>query len=374
MTAITRGTHLARLAGGWAGCAGCPHAADTAGLSRAAAGRVARRFTPPDPFHEADLWAGGVAGRDATPAALARLAVAFAAVMRHGAADEPDPETRPVAVVGTDERPASRHLAPAVVSGLTRAGWDVRMIGVETDAAVRFAVRHHGGDSGAACGLHVAAPGRPGTHAGLVPVTPGGGLPTPGDWSDWRAEWERTPPPPPARVPGTVTPSDAPTVYERSLWPLFRTLSARRVTVAGAAGPLAARLTRLFAALPDELRLTDEPPGRESEGDIVLALSPDSRRFDLPAGVRDSLLLAAGGPIGLPRAEADRLRLRAATAGVRVTEIPDHPAAAWAAVEAGAAAAVTSAGPIIWRTPAGPTADPIRTLAALLRRAATNET
>ena len=372
---ISRGTHLARLASGWAGCETCERRDDHVGASPALAKRLGRRAGAFDPFDEAAGWAGGVAGREVTPRTLARLVAAFA--------DGLDRERGvPAVVLATDGRPAHRTLCAAAETALRRAGCDVLPLGAETDAAVRFAVR----TEGAAGGLHLSAAGRPATHAGIVPIAAGGGFLSPDAWKSLREAWERETTTAAPRSLGRVRVTDAAADYERTLWPAFRTLSARRVTVAGAEGPLAARLARLFAALPDDLRLTAAPPepgvcgsqhaaAGESGGDIFLAVDADGLRT--PGAAEPAALvelaadaLAAGvgdGTVALTPALANAVRLRLATRGGRVREVEERPAAPWDAVAAGATLAASADGLIVWQTPHGPSVDPVRVVAGLLR-------
>ncbi|MFH5804186.1 hypothetical protein [Alienimonas sp. DA493] len=371
---ISRGTHLARLASGWAGCVGCPHVGDLEGASPALRRRLERRpgGERPDPF-------GGVAGADFLPEHAATLAARFAATL----------PPRAAVVLGRDERATHAPFLPAVAAALRQAGCDVLHLGEALEPAMRFAVRK----TGAAAGLWLAAPDRPAGHAGLIPVA-AGGRPLRADES--AALLNETPRI--ERRSGAEHPCGAAAEHEASLWPAFRTLSALRITLASPSRAVRARFARLFSALPDDLRAVDLPPNadaaalretmRESRGDIRLTVDSSSARCRTfapdgePVPWQDTVrTLAADAVRRAPKkpnaptvavaAElADELRLKIAAAGGRVREVEDAPAALWTAVEEGCVLAAGTAGRVIFAAPHGPAADAALTLAALLRAAA----
>ena len=360
---VDRGTHLARLAAGWPACAACEHRVDLTGAPPGLRRRLERRAPAPDPLAEPGPHGviGGTAGGDFTPGVAADLAARFAATL---------PE-RAAVVLARDERPAHRAFAGPVAAALRTAGCDVRHLGEATDPAVRFAVRA----AGAAGGLFLAAPDRPETHAGLIPIGPGGRPLTDEQRTTFAAAAPRV-----ARTSGSDRPCGAGADYEASLWPAFRTLSARKVAVVCPSPLVRGRLDRLFAALPDELRTIDSPP-RESWGDICLSIDSAGVRCRESAGSRpvpwagtvralaaDAARTAGrGAAVAVPGDLADALRLKVAAAGGRVREVDPHPAALWDAVEDGAALAADGAGRAVFATPDGPAADGVLVLAALLR-------
>ena len=381
---VSRGTHLARLAAGWAGCGGCDLRHDLAGAPPGLARRLRRRADPADPFAEPGPHGaiGGVAGAGFSAAVAGRVAAAFAAGFPAGGAN-------PVVVLARDERPAHRALADRVAAALRAGGCDVRHLGLATDPAVRFAVREHA----AAGGLWLAAPDRPATHAGIVPVAAGGG-PLAGEQrerlrANFAAAATR-----PVRAAGTDAAADA-AAYDRSLWPAFRTLSARTAAVACGSAAVRDRLGRLFAALPDELHVSADADPAAFAAFVREAGAGFGLHVDA-AGVRCRAFAADGSPVpwaetvaalaadalgrhrdatgetgtvALAAGAADRLRLRVAAAGGRVREVADDPAALWEAVETGAALAADGAGRAVFATPHGPSADAVRVLAGLLRTA-----
>ena len=368
---VSRGTHLARLAGGWKDCAGCPHAGDLAGAPPALRRRLARR-----PGERADPW-GGVAGAGFGPADAAGLAARFAATL----------PPRAQVLLATDERPAHAHFAPAVAAALRNAGCDVRRLGPSLEPAVRFLVR----SGGSAGGLWLAAPDRPVGHAGLIPVGPGGRPLTGQEREAIAAAAPRV-----GRTTGDERACD-PGDYEASLWPAFRTLSALTISVASPSAAALARLERLFAALPDDLRAVPVPPAaalsevgdslKESGSDVRLLIDSFGTRCRefAPGGepvpwvetvrtlaadaVRRAPKLGEPPTVAVAEALADELRLKLAAAGGRVRAVPDEPAALWDAVERGAVLAAGSGGRAVFATPHGPATDAALTLAALLRAA-----
>ena len=377
---VSRGTHLARLAGGWAACGGCPHRHDHAGAPPALARVLARRVPPPDPFADPGPHGvvGGVAGAGFDADTAARLAAAFAATLPAGGA-------KPAVVLGRDDRPAHRVLLHPVAAALRAGGCDVLHLGEATDPAVRFSVREHG----AAGGLWLAAPDRPVTRGGLVASQAGGMPPA---WDAWREKFlagEKRG----SRTAGTARPTDA-AAYDRSLWPAFRTLSAKAVAVACSSPAVRARLERLFATLPDDLHLTADPDPAALAGLVRETGSHVGLHVDA-AGVRCRAVGPSGEPepwaetaaklaaaalsshldrsepatVAVTAAAPDRLRLKIAAAGGRVREVADDPAALRQAVEDGAALAVGGEGFAVFATPHGPTADGVRVLAGLLRAA-----
>ena len=376
---VSRGTHLARLAGGWAACGGCPHRHDHRGAPPALVRTLARRTPPPDPFGGGGPHGviGGVAGAAFDAATAARLAVAFASTL--------PAEGTPAVVLARDHRPAHRALLPAVAAALRVGGCDVLHLGETTLPAVSFAVREHA----AAGGLWLAAPGRPATHGGVVPLAAGGGPLTDAARAALRTAFldgatRRS------RTSGTdrgIT-HDA---YDRSLWPAFRTLSARTVAVACGSPAVRDRLTRLFATLPDELHVTASAATlpnmvRETNADFGLRIEEAGVGCELSGAdgestpwVETAARLAAGTLAGRDRGEEPPvvaltaaaphgLRLKVAAAGGRVREVAGDPASLWAAVEGGAALALGDEGVVVFATPHGPSADAVRVLAGLLTR------
>ena len=372
--AVSRGTHLARLAAGWAGCAGCPHATDLTDAPTALRRRLERRApaVARDPT-------GGVAGADFTPAVAADLAGRFAASM----------PARARVVLGRDERRVHEAFISAVAAALREAGCDVLHLGPALQPTVQFAVRQ----SGAGGGLWLAAPDRPAGHAGLIPFGAGG--------RPWGEEERAALPAATARrdpVAGRDRTCGAAAEHETSLWPAFRTLSALRVTLESPSAAVRERFDRLFAALPDELETldssVDSAPGviretmGESAGDVRLSVDSSSARCRefAPSGepvswagtvrtlaadaVRRAANRANPPTVAVAAALADELRLKIAAAGGRVREVEDRPEALWDAVADGCALAAGTGGRIVFATPHGPAADAALALAALLRAAA----
>ena len=374
-TPVSRGTHLARLAAGWAGCVGCPHADDLTDAPPALRRRLGRRgpAEPRDPT-------GGVAGAEFAPAVAAGLAARFAASL----------PARASVVLGRDERPVQAAFVPAVAAALREAGCDVLHLGTVLQPTVQFAVRQ----TGAGGGLWLAAPDRPAGHAGLIPFGAGGR-----PWGE--EERSALPAASPRRDPhaGRDRACDAGAEHETSLWPAFRTLSALRVTLASPSAAVRERFDRLFAALPDELETLQLPSDsdsgvtreamRESAGDIRLSVDSSSARCRefAPSGepvpwagtvrtlaadaVRRAADRANPPTVAVAAALADELRLKIAAAGGRVREVADRPVALWDAVDDGCVLAAGTGGRTVFATPHGPAADAALVLAGLLRAAAT---
>ncbi|QDT17775.1 phosphohexomutase domain-containing protein [Alienimonas californiensis] len=372
---ISRGTHLARLASGWAECAGCPHAAELAGASPTLRRRLERRprGERPDPF-------GGVAGADFSPEEAGALAARFAATL----------PPRAAVVLGRDERATHAPFLPVVAAVLRHAGCDVLHLGEALEPTIRFAVRK----TGAAGGLWLAAPDRPAGHAGLIPLAAGGRPLTDAEAAAVLSNEPRI-----DRQTGIERGCGAAAEHEASLWPAFRTLSALRIRLASPSTAVRTRFDRLFAALPDDLRTVAVSPDahsgdlletmRESLGDIRLFVDSSSARCREFAAdgtpvpwtetvrtlaadaVRRASKKPAAPTVALAAELADDLRLKIAAAGGRVREVEDTPAALWTAVEDGCTLAAGTADRAVFATPHGPAADAALVLAALLRSAAT---
>ena len=85
----------------------------------------------------------GLANRDLTPElALAVASAAAGVLVAH------DASHRPVAVVGRDPRASGEMLEAAVVAGLTSAGADVLLVGVQPTPAVAYLTASYGADIG----------------------------------------------------------------------------------------------------------------------------------------------------------------------------------------------------------------------------------
>lgn len=85
----------------------------------------------------------GLANRDLTPElALAVASAAAGVLVAH------DASHRPVAVVGRDPRASGEMLEAAVVAGLTSAGADVLLVGVQPTPAVAYLTASYGADVG----------------------------------------------------------------------------------------------------------------------------------------------------------------------------------------------------------------------------------
>lgn len=343
---ITRSVHLSRLAAYYPACRSCPFRADAGELAGPAVQRLenarSRRDKP------TLFTSGGVRGiylneigrrkADRLAAALASLLWdASPLVGRKDGSKRGGRRSRPLLVVGHDERPSSPDIVTGVVAGSRRMGCQVIDISLSTQACFCFTVAH----VQAQAGVYVTGAGCGPSWTGMNFAGPGAmPLMRQGGGTQERLTLERLerrlgePLNRPTRHAGTHRTFQALIPYEASLWKHFHALRPLQVAFGCSSRLVRRTLERIFGALPCRLVPVEIPlrardpldPGdadvnrvsravRESQSDLGLLIDDDGCRcsfFD-----EQGVLVA---PIELTRLIAIDLQSEQPGAGVALEQ------------------------------------------------------
>jgi phosphomannomutase len=269
---ITRSVHLARLAAFYPACRNCPLRTDTGQLCGKTVERLARIRTRSErKTLFTDEGVRGVHLNELTRSKADELAAALAALLWEAAplAARKDGSkrgirpSRPMVVVGHDERSSSPDVVTGVVAGLRRTGCQVIDISLTTRPCFAFSVEHVQAQAGVFVtgnGCEPSWTGMDFAGAGGCPISRSPAEELSAELTLERLEervagtFYR-----PTRHAGSHRTFQAMVPYEGSLWKHFHALRPLKIACACPSRLVRQTLSRIFATLPCRLSSVEVP-------------------------------------------------------------------------------------------------------------------